>query len=93
VISLLVSLCVLLQGVGINTIGIPKQRWYPDYVGIGVPSERSMVTYPLMRIVDTNLDRIWGQAASMMGEDDPMAIGQVVAAISASETFLGIQNL
>lgn len=29
-ITLPVSVCVILQGLAINTIGVPKERWYPD---------------------------------------------------------------
>jgi hypothetical protein len=29
-ITLPVSVCVLLQGLAINTIGVPKERWYPE---------------------------------------------------------------
>jgi len=28
--SLAISVCVLLLGVGVNTLGIPKERWYPN---------------------------------------------------------------
>lgn len=90
-VALLISLCVLLQGVGVNTIGIPKQRWYPNYSG-GVPDESLTLSTPLIRIVNTNWDGLWGQAVTMMGEDNA-ATGQVVAALSASQTFLGILNL
>jgi hypothetical protein len=76
-ICLSVSFCVLLQGAGVNTIGIPKSRWYPNYWG-GVPNSDLTLTLPLMRMTNTNWDGVWGQASSMTGETDPNAIGQIV---------------
>ena len=29
-VSLVVSICFLLQGAAVNTVGLPKARWYPD---------------------------------------------------------------
>ncbi|KAH8703749.1 hypothetical protein BGW36DRAFT_423297 [Talaromyces proteolyticus] len=91
-LCLAVSLAVVLQGAGVNTIGMPKARWSPSYYG-GVPDSSQTLILPLMRMLNANVDAIWTQAAAMSADPDPNAIGQIVAALEASMTFTGLSGL
>lgn len=90
----LVSICVLLQGVGTNTLGMPKQRWYPNYnpKKAAPPEGNLMLRTPMVTINTISWDDLWGTAGGMFGEDY-LQTGQIVAAISASQTFLSLVNL
>lgn len=87
---------MLLQGLGVNTIGIPKERWYPSYNADALfpspPTGDLVVKTPRMQITEITWDALWGQAQDMFG-DDAMGTGQIVAALSASQTFVGLGNL
>lgn len=92
-----ISLCVLLQGLGVNTIGIPKQRWYPNYFSDGVefpavPTGDAVIETPKLEITGATWDGLWAEANEMFGEAF-LPTGQIVAALSASQTFIGLGQL
>ncbi|OKL61122.1 hypothetical protein UA08_03094 [Talaromyces atroroseus] len=91
-LCLAVSLSVVLQGASVNTIGMPKARWAPTYTS-GVPGAGNTLELPLMRIVSANVDGFWSQAEAMTGEPTADAIGQIVAGLEASATFIGLSGL
>lgn len=97
ILCFLVGLCVLLQGVSTNILGIPKNRWYPSYDSFKtefppLPVGDLVLKTPMMTINIISWDDLWHAAAGMIWEEF-LETGQIVAAISASETFLGLGNL
>lgn len=95
-ICFLVGICFLLQGLGTNTIGMPKQRWWPNYAAPPAyqapPTGDLVLRTARMQITAISWDGLWSQANDMFGEDF-LQTGQIVAAIAASQTFVGMGNL
>jgi hypothetical protein len=92
ILCLVVSLSVVLQGASVNTIGMPKARWTPSYYS-GVPGAENTLELPLMHIISVNVDGFWSQAEAMTGEPTAHAIGQIVAGLEASATFMVLSGL
>lgn len=70
--SLWVSCCVILLALAINTVGIPKERWYPNLTDSGFQVTDSVrrlltITTPVMQLHGLDWDDSWNQAWSMVG--------------------------
>jgi hypothetical protein len=68
-LCLCISICVLLQGLAINTIAIPKQRWYPNKPdahngwGLTVKARHEMtITYPRVNLQELS----WGKHVDLV---------------------------
>lgn len=60
-ITLPVSVCVLLQGLAINTIGVPKERWYPE------EWQPDTAAHPIARYQGLDWMNFWDQAFQTVG--------------------------
>jgi hypothetical protein len=63
-ITLPVSVCVLLQGLAINTIGVPKERWYPE------EWKPDTVAHPIASYNGLDWMNIWHQGFLTVGGGD-----------------------
>ncbi|KAF1999398.1 hypothetical protein P154DRAFT_601541 [Amniculicola lignicola CBS 123094] len=103
VIMLAISISIMLLGAGLNTIGWPKMRWYPDIPFNANPTERwseDLTIYaPLMLIehvdwskdISVGLELVGG--APQLDEDGVPTISsgaadEIASAISATDAFL-----
>lgn len=92
-LSLSVSICVLLLGLAINTIGIPKERWWPPGKSGGYSLTNEMrqlmtVTMPREELLGVDWNNHWNDAWAMIGSGPASwdAAGALVAA--STYTFL-----
>lgn len=83
-ITLPVSVCVLLQGLAINTIAIPKERWYPE------ESQPDRAAHPVARYHGLDWENIWGQAFQTVGEGLNSRL--TMDGYIASSTYLAFQD-
>jgi hypothetical protein len=60
-ITLPVSVCVLLQGLAINTIGVPKERWYPE------EWKPDTASHPIAKYNGLDWMNFWDQAFQTVG--------------------------
>lgn len=87
--SLAISVCVLLLALAVNTLGIPKERWYPNLTG----GDQEGLTISAPRMVLNGLDwmNYWGSGFDLVGAGDQswaVAIG-----LAAASTFSLLQGL
>ena len=80
VVTLIVSVCVLLQGLSLNTIGMPKERWY----------EQKLQRYPAHQLHDINLS-FWDAGFSIVGGGDKSWDAAMI--YSAAIAYSKLQNL
>lgn len=91
VVSLSVSCCVLLLALAINTVGIPKERWYPDPGGPGTfkltDARRQLltITTPRMQLYGLDWSDSWNVAWDMVGSG-PIS-WDAAAAVAATNTY------
>lgn len=86
--SLAVSVYVLLLALAINTLGIPKERWYPNPAG---REEDLTISTPRMVLNGLDWMNYWGFGFDLVGSGDQswaVAIGLV-----AASTFTLLQGL
>lgn len=62
-VTLSTSVCVLLQGLAINTIGVPKERWSPELPNISV-------SHPLVHLQSVEWGHFWDDAWGTVGGGD-----------------------
>lgn len=93
-LSLSVSCCVLLLGLATNTIGIPKERWWPpgNTGGYSLTDEMRhlmTITMPRAELVGVDWMNHWNDAWDMIGSG-PASWDAATALVAASTyTFLG----
>ena len=83
-ITLPVSICVLLQGLAINTIGVPKERWYPE------ERQPDTAAHPIARYQGLDWMNFWNQAFQTLGGGDNS--WRVMDGYIASSTYLAFQD-
>ena len=83
-ITLPVSVCVLLQGLAINTIGVPKERWYPE------ERQPDTAAHPIARYQGLDWMNFWNQAFQSLGGGDNS--WRVMDGYIASSTYLAFQD-
>ena len=83
-ITLPVSVCVLLQGLAINTIGVPKERWYPE------ERQPDTAAHPIARYQGLDWMNFWNQAFQTLGGGDNS--WRVMDGYIASSTYLAFQD-
>jgi hypothetical protein len=86
--SLAVSVCVLLLALAINTLGIPKERWYPSLTG---HEEDLTISTPCLVLNGIDWMNYWGSGFDLVGVGDQswaVAIG-----LAAASTFTLLQGL
>ncbi|KAL2831495.1 hypothetical protein BDW59DRAFT_157920 [Aspergillus cavernicola] len=95
VLSVAISISVLFLGGGINVIGIPKRRWYPDFRFQSQTSPDSSFTGPRMRLDTLDFNNIWDDGWQMLrvGGEPSWAVSFQAHAFSASDTFLSLRDL
>lgn len=83
-VTLPISVCVLLQGLAINTIGVPKERWFPE--------ERyaEKATHPTAHFHGLDWSNQWGAAFATIG-GGPVS-WRLADGYLASSTNLAFQN-
>ncbi|KAI9685664.1 MAG: hypothetical protein M1822_004224 [Bathelium mastoideum] len=96
-ISLAISMCVLLTGVAINTIGIPKERWYTNPPGSGgfrvTKKVKKKLTVETPQMILNNIDwmNYWGVAWNLVGSGDPS--WEAAVALAAASTYSALTYL
>ena len=83
-ITLPVSVCVLLQGLAINTIGVPKERWYPE------ERQPDTAAHPIARYQGLDWMNFWNQAFQTLGGGDNS--WRVMDGYIASSTYMVFQG-
>lgn len=63
-ITLSISVCVLLQGLAVNTVGVPKQRWWPE------SSDALNVSHPLCNLRSLDWMNFWDSSWGTVGGGD-----------------------
>ena len=60
-VYMVVGVCLLLQGASMNTIGLPKIRWWPDtrFVNPDPLDERLYVTTPATKVATVSYMSVW----------------------------------
>lgn len=86
--SLLISSCVLFLALAVNTVGIPKERWYPDVRLSGyqlADGIRDLMTITTVRMELQSLDwgSSWDEAWDMVGSG-PVSWDATAALVAAS---------
>ncbi|KAF3760880.1 hypothetical protein M406DRAFT_334503 [Cryphonectria parasitica EP155] len=86
--SLSVAFCVLLLGLAVNTIGIPKERWWPTgdtegYHLTGSMREMMTITMPRTHFVSLDWNNYWNEAWEMIGSG-PVSWDAAAAIVAAS---------
>lgn len=98
IVSLWISCCVILLALAINTVGIPKERWYPNLTDSGFQVTDSVrqlltITTPIMQLHGLDWDDSWNQAWDMVGPGP--ASWDAAAALVTTNTYTtlaGISN-
>lgn len=96
-VCLMVSVSVLLQGLAINTIALPKERWYPDpdfFGSKGMPAQaRKAMTleHPRMPLHAIDWNNLLEVGNSSTGTEDHLSLNWAFA-LSASLAFSGLRN-
>lgn len=90
VISLSISCCVLFLALAINTIGIPKERWYPNLSDSGFQVTDAVrrlltITTPRMQLHGLDWGDSWHEAWDMAGSG-PSSM-DAAAALVATNTY------
>lgn len=96
VLSLCVGVCVLLLGLAVNTIGIPKERWWPpgNSGGYALTDEmrKSMtVTMPREELLEVDWNNYWNDAWAMIGSGS--ASWDAAAALVAASTYTFLSGI
>lgn len=60
--------CLLLQGAGMNTVGMPKRRWWPDASASNPSDDRFYFTNKTMRVENVSQMSVWGRSWNMIRE-------------------------
>lgn len=97
-ISLSVSCCVLFLALAVNTVGIPKERWYPNLTDSGFQVTDSVrrlltITTPCMQLHGIDWGDSWNEAWDMVGSGPPS--WDATAALVTTNTYAvwgGIAN-
>lgn len=82
-ITLSTSVCVLLQGLAINTIGVPKERWSPELPNI-------TGSHPRVHLQSVDWGNFWNDAWGTVG--DGYKSWQVTESFIASSTHTVFRN-
>jgi hypothetical protein len=85
------SICVLLVAASVNTIAIPKSRWYPDpRFGVPDPSDdRYYFDNQTSRVGSVSFMNTWGQGFGVVKEGGPVSWEMVRVSQVASIKSLG----
>ncbi|KAL2066461.1 hypothetical protein VTL71DRAFT_2532 [Oculimacula yallundae] len=98
--SLVVSICVLLLALSINTLGVPKRRWFPDfpdegnvYIGKDWDSARQSltVTTPRMEFHGMDWSNLWNHGFASVGGGT--ASWDVAIGLAAASTYTALTGL
>lgn len=97
-ISLSISCCVLFLALAVNTVGIPKERWYPNLTDSGFQVTDSVrrlltITTPRMQLQGIDWGDSWNEAWDMVGSGPPS--WDATAALVTTNTYTiwsGIAN-
>lgn len=98
-LCLCISLSVMLQGLAINTVAIPKKRWYPNWShgwGHLREQDRKMMTieYPKVFVQEVNWYNLLGVGQANVGiEGVGYAPWDWGLGLSASLSFVGLTHL
>lgn len=89
-LSLAVSICFLLLGAGINTIGLPKGRWYPSEYTI---NRAQLPRTETQRVAITEIEygNYWGLAGRQIGTVPETA--NTSLSLMAQDAFRGLDGL
>lgn len=94
IISLSISSCVLLLGLAINTVGIPKERWYPNLSDSGFQVTDAVrrlltITTPRMELHSLDWGDSWNEAWDMVGSGPPSWDAAAALVTTNTYTILG----
>lgn len=69
-IGLITGVCLLLQGAGMNTIGMPKARWWPDtrFINPDPGDDRFFFQNKTMRVANVSRMSVWDRSWNMILE-------------------------
>lgn len=90
IISLSISCCVLLLALAINTVGIPKERWYPNLNDSGFQVTDAVrqlftITTTRMELQSLGWGDSWNEAWDMVGSGPPS--WDAAAALMTTNTY------
>lgn len=83
-ITLSISVCVLLQGLAVNTIGVPKQRWWPESL------DALNVSHPLCNLRSLDWMNFWDSSWGTVGGGD--ISWDVMASYIATSSHLAFRD-
>ncbi|OJD30499.1 uncharacterized protein BKCO1_5900070 [Diplodia corticola] len=90
-LSFTIGACLLLQGAGINTVGMPKTRWWPDtrYVNPKPGDNRFFFSNKTMRVANVSRMAVWDRSWNMIREGGDMSweLAHTFGAISILESL------
>lgn len=83
VLGLATGISILLQGAGMNTVGMPKRRWWPDAPVVAPDSrdDRFFFTNKTMRVASVNYMSMWDRSWGMMQQAGNLS-WQLVSALN-----------
>lgn len=58
------GVCLLLQGASMNTIGMPKLRWWPDtrFVKVDIDDDRLFLETKMLQVASVSYMSVWGRS-------------------------------
>lgn len=90
--TLTVSICFLLLGAGLNTVGIPKARWYPNLWPKTKANDALMtLRTPQMKLQNVDWMNYWDLGWEMVG-GGPHS-WEVAVALASASTFSALSSL
>ena len=90
VLTLASSICFLLLGAAMNTIGIPKGRWYPDLFPKSKANEALMtIKTAQMDLASVNWTNIWYDGWDIVGSGPQSWISAAALASASTYSVLG----
>jgi len=97
IVTLAISVCVLLLALSVNTLGVPKKRWYPNSPDNGWPNpsgtQRDALTIYTPRMVLNGIDWVnnWEFGVDLVGSSEQT--GAVAIGFAAASTFTVLKGL
>ena len=84
IVTLSISICVILQSLAVNTIGVPKKRWLPE------PVDARNVSHPLSDLKNIDWMNFWDSSWGTVGGGD--VSWDVAAGYVTSSTNLAFRD-
>lgn len=77
------GICLLLQGASINTIGMPKLRWWPDtrFMKLDTEDERLFIKTRTLRVANVSYMSLWERGFHTIKQGGDVSWGVVSAMV------------